>query len=1130
MAADFDLDLVYVSTWYDEHDLLRQLKVLYQDLIAASKIDSATKTIHLLQELRANGRLSSDNRILLYDTIKVTEQFGVIDRLKHSFLEVQEITKFTRYRLQIVAFGNGLRQADVDRIDALYNGSALKNYKDAWSMILDFEQRKIICEEKIEEFINNLRQVGLGARVTPLTKGSELTFEIAARELDFQEAYNEALKEGKVKVNLGMLKVIGQEGVGKTCLINACLGKEFEKDHNITDGIAVIRTASTTWTEDTADSGNPLKLYTKVVADKLKAMERSTKNVVQEPADDYNIVNDNNSDGNLNNKDDDDTHNKDDDETETIPFDTEQQLDKKTLEEFEKNKEKTLEKTFNIWDHGGQLIYHGIHRIFMTLEALYIVVFDLSKDLDDPAIVIDSNGREYRHHWTNLQFILSYILSVYSHSRDLRKNMQKDVHQPTILIVGTHKGKLGETEEQQNVEAKKRFKKIRNVLKDKLYEAHVYHRYFAIENSQETTDESFSILKKVVDEFMSDLEKPIPLKWMRFRCELDDLRGKKHFSLCPFKELKLLAGKNGIAEDNQSILLNFLYDLGEIVYMPDNKLLKDKAVLDPMQLVEIVTAFVTVITPEIPAAINRDAFDKLDRGILEERLLRKLWSESKVDKGKNFEFLVALMIQLGFICKRKTTSSQDIKSKSKKSVVKRSFYVPLRLAFKTSTEVKPVPDEFPAISIYYDFEGYLPDVLFPYMIIDFLNKFQMEEVDPILLYNHAQLYFDQDHHVTLSLVKFITKEDNRKFLLKVTIKRTNTLAEKSNEEPSSEACKEVLSTVEMSFKQSKDGGRRGIPFKRCIPCDCSLTSKKKHFQFVKDFQRKSLTCSKDGIFIKMDVTRYHLLFGRGKEGPNKEQSKQEISEDDFLQLLTDTAEWFDGLGYLKILKVLYKDHLNINVEMERAGSVWDLLQYLRASGNLKPSNLTILYDTVKITQQCGFKSNVENQPPEDIKDHVVSTLSPFRQKVYQLGVKLRKNEVSKLARLFNSRPTVVVNEYQDSWSLIMDFEHRGIIDKDFTKMVTFLKVLERNGMKWAKKIFLDDEKDDTETLLQSVIRGSQQDIWLIVAVFCIALIAVLAVFVPFYDLIIIFLSTMGLFVTLVELVWCVHKKMTASGT
>ncbi|XP_071948760.1 uncharacterized protein [Antedon mediterranea] len=305
--------------------------------------------------------------------------------------------------------------------------------------------------------------------------------------------------------------------------------------------------------------------------------------------------------------------------------------------------------------------------------------------------------------------------------------------------------------------------------------------------------------------------------------------------------LKMLASENGIADE--SILLTFLYDLGEIVYMPDNKLLTDKAVLDPMQLVEIVTAFVTVITPEIPLPMFRKAFDD----------------------GKNFKFLVALMIQLGFICKRETTSSQDRASTSTESVGKRSFFVPLRLAFKTSSEVKAVPDKFPAISIYYDFKGYLPDVLFPYMIIDFLNKFQKEGVDPILSYNHAALYFNQDHHVTLSLVKFVTTEDERNFLLKVTIKRTNALNETSNEEPSSEACKEVLLTIQKSFEPSKDGGRRGIQYERCILCECSNTSEKKNIQNLGDCQHEKLTCSKTGVFFTMDVTRYKRLLGGNLE-------------------------------------------------------------------------------------------------------------------------------------------------------------------------------------------------------------------------------------------------------------------------
>ncbi|XP_071945852.1 uncharacterized protein [Antedon mediterranea] len=219
------------------------------------------------------------------------------------------------------------------------------------------------------------------------------------------------------------------------------------------------------------------------------------------------------------------------------------------------------------------------------------------------------------------------------------------------------------------------------------------------------------------------------------------------------------------------------------------------------------------------------------------------------------------MIRLGFICERMTSTKQA--STSTKSVVKRSFLVAMRLAFETSSssEVKSVHDnDYHSISIYYDLCGYLPDVLFPYLVIDCLNEYQTKiRDDPILLHNYAELYVDQCHNVILTLVRVLTKQDERKFLLKATIQGRKALDETTTTkcEPSPEACKWVMSTLEMSFKHSKDGGRRGIAFHRCIPCDCSKTSEKKHMQILGDFQDEMLPCKGD----RMNVKRYKRLFG-----------------------------------------------------------------------------------------------------------------------------------------------------------------------------------------------------------------------------------------------------------------------------
>ncbi|XP_071948758.1 uncharacterized protein [Antedon mediterranea] len=762
--------------------------------------------------------------------------------------------------------------------------------------------------------------------------------------------------------------------------------------------------------------------------------------------------------------------------TKAVTFDTDQQLDKDVIKKLEEKKEDPLEETFNIWDHGGQLIYHGIHRMFMTLQALYIVVFDLSVDLNDPAVYIDSNGQKCKHHWTNLQFILSYILSVYSHSRIVKEDEENEVNKPTILIVGTHKGKLGKTEKEQNDEANIIFEKVQDVLRGKLYEEHIY-KYFAIENSRETTDKSFSDLKEVIEKFMATLEKDVPLKWMRFRCDLQDLRREKHFSLCPLEELKMLATKNGI-EKEQSVLLNFLYDLGEIVYMPDNKLLRDKAVLDPMQLVEIVTAFVTVIPPKFP----KPAFRRLDKGILEEKLLRKLWKERKVDEGKNFEFLVALMIQLGFICEKTTTNNQDLASTSTECVGKRSFFVPLRLAFKTSTEGKPMPDEFPAISIYYDFKGYLPDVLFPYMIIDFLNKFQKKGDDPILLYNHAELYFDQDHHVTLSLVKFVTtdEEDERKFLLKVTIKRTNVPNEASNEEPSSEACKEVLLTIQKSFAPTKDGGRRGIQFERCILCDiCSDTSEKKHIQNLGDFQDEKLPCSKTGTYMSMDVTRYKRLFGdeswpkerRGRKTDQGNTMADSETLDSFRDLKGGLSGYFDGERY-HWLRFLLFDQLDVGDLTNPHCNGHDLLNTLEDKGFISPTNVNLLLEITNTSEIQQAKDLVSKYMRDNnIQDrHTDRTkLSSYRKRLFKALKQVDPDALRNVTAYYDLTKYNVSNV----WDAVLYLENDKQLVDDFDKIQRFAERL--GGI--ASNTLLDVQDGSvTSALPQSDIQGSQQEL------------------------------------------------------
>ncbi|XP_071947001.1 uncharacterized protein [Antedon mediterranea] len=155
----------------------------------------------------------------------------------------------------------------------------------------------------------------------------------------------------------------------------------------------------------------------------------------------------------------------------------------------------------------------------------------------------------------------------------------------------------------------------------------------------------------------------------------------------------------------------------------------------------------------------------------------------------------------------------------------------------------------------------------------------------------------------------------------------------------------------------------------------------------------------------------------------------DLSEDDFRQLIADFVQWYDERGLLTKLKVLYIYILGDVQALKRVTSTIDLLALLTEPGLLSRTNFSILYDTLKVTNQLGFESPVTKKLPlfKDIKNRDPVTFSPHTIKIFNLGKDLSDSDVKTLDGRYNFP---VLKKYEDSWSLILDFEPRGLLSED----------------------------------------------------------------------------------------------------
>jgi internalin A len=235
----------------------------------------------------------------------------------------------------------------------------------------------------------------------------------------------------------------------------------------------------------------------------------------------------------------------------------------------------------NVWDFGGQEIYHSTHQFFLTKRSLYVFVWDARKE-DRLA------GFDY---WLSVVRLLS-------------------ANSPIVIVLNKADERIKEIEQRSLTE------KFKNIV--------CFHKVSVLTGAGMaalTTDIHAALLKLP---HVGDLW---PTRWNSVRMALQNdtreyIDREEYLAICSAK---------GLNEEQALVLSNYLHDLGVILHFQDDPLLQQIVILKPEWGTDAVYAVLDT------KAVQRS------RGRFDLGALRAIWSRTRYPASRHPELLQLMM-------------------------------------------------------------------------------------------------------------------------------------------------------------------------------------------------------------------------------------------------------------------------------------------------------------------------------------------------------------------------------------------------------------------------------------------------------------------------------------------------------
>jgi GTPase SAR1 family protein len=374
---------------------------------------------------------------------------------------------------------------------------------------------------------------------------------------------------------------------------------------------------------------------------------------------------------------------------------------KKVTEELASGKLKGTQIHVRLYDFGGQDVFYSIHPYFLTRTGIYLVVFNMSHLRPKQTEENDAHSQQRQNKC--LQYLSFWLNSVAVNTKHIVN--AKEVIAP-IVLVGTHKDLVLEERDHHRISRLLTRKFSHSIFWPFVAENTTNGLvYFPVKNVAGEGDPTIdSLMETVITKvkLSPHLSVMRPLCWFR----IIDILTAREVATITFKEVCDVAAECGIQLSSVPTLLEFLHDMGVLMWFREGNL-EDTIILDP------IAYFVTPVTRIIcdPGLHGGDihkacwkqyrgAYDNLRQNRLANRKVLQFLLSGSDCSDKHSETLIELMLRFKLLVRWESMITSPSAVDTDELFIVPSLFLLSDNAVSCMELKYPLPPECPVITVY----------------------------------------------------------------------------------------------------------------------------------------------------------------------------------------------------------------------------------------------------------------------------------------------------------------------------------------------------------------------------------------------------------------------------------------------